>query len=141
MVVQLDAVAADLPAKAVWWVIDTARSFAHRGLQVAVGGATGRERRPGSPGSAEMIGLMAAIVAMLLAFGPVITVRLPILAALAGLGIGFGVLEALSHPVAVPTFEPGDPRGRTRRSRGVTISRSANGPIKVPDSPDETARA
>jgi RND superfamily putative drug exporter len=39
VVVQFDAAAADLPASAVQRVIGTARSLAHPGLQVAVGGA------------------------------------------------------------------------------------------------------
>jgi RND superfamily putative drug exporter len=106
VVVQFDAAAADLPAKAVWRMIDTARSFAHRGLQVAVGGAPVENVVSAAPGSAEMIGLVAAVVVMLLAFGSVVAMGLPILTALAGLGIGFGVLEALSHLVTVPAFGP-----------------------------------
>ena len=43
---------------------------------------------------------------MLFAFGSVIAIGLPILAAVAGVGMGFGVLEVLSHLVTVPTFGP-----------------------------------
>jgi RND superfamily putative drug exporter len=53
-----------------------------------------------------MIGLLAAVVVMLLAFGSVVAMGLPILSALAGVGIGFGILEALSHLLTVPTFGP-----------------------------------
>jgi RND superfamily putative drug exporter len=106
VVVQFDAPAADLPAGAVWRVIDTARSFAHRSLQVAVGGAPVEQVISAAPGSAEMIGLLAAVVVMLLAFGSVVAMGLPILTALAGVGMGFGVLVALSHLVTVPTFGP-----------------------------------
>ena len=103
VVVQFDATAADLPAGAVWRVIGTARSFARPGLQVAVGGAPVEQVVSAAPGSAEMIGLVAAAVVMLLAFGSVVAMGLPILTALAGLGVGFGILMVLSHLVTVPT--------------------------------------
>ena len=106
VVVQFDATAADLPAGAVWRVIDTARGFARPGLQVAVGGAPVEQVVSAAPGSAEMIGLVAAVVIMLLAFGSVVAVGQPILTALAGLGVGFGILVGLSHLVTVPTFGP-----------------------------------
>src|SRR6516225_3571157 len=106
VVVQFDATAADLPARAVWRVIDTARGFARPGLQVAVGGAPVEQVISAAPGPAEMIGLVAAVVIMLLAFGSVVAMGLPILTALAGLGVGFGILMVLSHLVTVPTFGP-----------------------------------
>jgi putative drug exporter of the RND superfamily len=59
-----------------------------------------------TPGSAETIGLLAAIAVILLAFGSVVAMGLPIIAALVGVGLGFGILEALSHLVTVPTFGP-----------------------------------
>ena len=43
---------------------------------------------------------------MLFAFGSVIAMGLPILTAVVGVGMGFGVLEVLSHLVTVPTFGP-----------------------------------
>src|SRR6516162_8401522 len=106
VVVQFDATATSVPAGAVWRVIDTARGFARPGLQVAVGGAPVEQVISAAPGSAEMIGLVAAAVVMLVAFGSVIAMGLPILTALAGLGAGFGILMVLSHLVTVPTFGP-----------------------------------
>ena len=106
VVVQFDAAAADLPASAVWRVIDTARSIARPGLQVAVGGAPVEQVLSAAPGTSEMIGLLAAVVVMLLAFGSVVAMGLPILTAMVGVGMGFGILAALSHLVAVPTFGP-----------------------------------
>ena len=106
VVVQFDAAAADLPASAVRRVIDTASSFARRGLQVAVGGAPVEQVVSAAPGSSETIGLLAAVVVMLLAFGSVVAMGLPILTALLGVGLGFGILEALSHLITVPTFGP-----------------------------------
>jgi RND superfamily putative drug exporter len=106
VVVQFDATAADLPAGAVWRVIDTARGFARPGLRVAVGGAPVEQVVSAAPGSAEAIGILAASVIMLLAFGSVIAMGLPILTALAGMGVGFGILMGLSHLLTVPGYGP-----------------------------------
>jgi RND superfamily putative drug exporter len=106
VVVRFDAAAADLPAGAVRRVIDTADRFARPGLQVAVGGAPVEQVVSAAPGSSEMIGLLAAVVVMLLAFGSVVAMGLPILTALIGVGLGSGILVALSHLITVPTFGP-----------------------------------
>jgi putative drug exporter of the RND superfamily len=106
VVVQFDATAADLPASAVRGVIDTADASAHPGLQVAVGGAPVEQVVSAAPGSSVTIGLLAAVVVMLLAFGSVVAMGLPILTALVGMGMGFGIVAALSHLVTVPTFGP-----------------------------------
>jgi putative drug exporter of the RND superfamily len=106
VVVHFDATAAALPASAVRRVVGTARSFAHPGLQVAAGGAPVEQVVSAAPGSAETIGLAAAIVVLLLAFGSVVAMGLPILTALAGVGMGFAILEVLSHLLTVPTFGP-----------------------------------
>jgi putative drug exporter of the RND superfamily len=106
VVVQFDATATDLPSNAVWRVIDTARAFARPGLQVAVGGPPVEQVVSAAPGSAEMIGVTAAIVIMLLAFGSVVAMGLPILTALAGMGVGFGILTGLSHLLTVPGYAP-----------------------------------
>ena len=72
------------------------------GLQVEGGGDTFTTRRP--PGSTEAIGLIAAIVILLIAFGSVLAMGLPILTALFGIGVGFAVVELLSHATSVPEF-------------------------------------
>ena len=106
VVVQFDAAAADLPANSVLAVIDTADRFGRPGLQVAVGGAPVEQVVSAAPSASEMIGLLAAVVVMLLAFGSVVAMGLPILCAVLGVGAGFGILEALSHLLTVPTFGP-----------------------------------
>ncbi|MGH3222418.1 MAG: MMPL family transporter, partial [Streptosporangiaceae bacterium] len=106
VVVHFDAPATSLPASAVKRLITTAERFARPGLEVALGGPPIEQVVSAAPGSAETIGLLAAIVVMLLAFGSVVAMGLPILAALVGVGLGFGILEALSHLVTVPTFGP-----------------------------------
>jgi putative drug exporter of the RND superfamily len=59
-----------------------------------------------APGSSEGIGVTAAILIMLLAFGSVVAMGLPIITALFGLGIGIALLELVTHLLVVPTFAP-----------------------------------
>ncbi|MCX7619482.1 MAG: MMPL family transporter, partial [Acidimicrobiales bacterium] len=70
-------------------------------LQVELGGFLFQEREP--PGS-EAIGLLAAVVILLVAFGSVLAMGLPITTALFGIGVGFGVVNLLAHLTSVPEF-------------------------------------
>ncbi len=56
------------------------------------------------PGGTEAIGLLAAVVILLIAFGSVLAMGLPILTALFGIGVGFAIVELLSHATSVPEF-------------------------------------
>jgi RND superfamily putative drug exporter len=58
----------------------------------------------GGLGPAELIGILAAIVILLVAFGSLLAMGLPILIALFGIGIGLGFVELLSHVIATPDF-------------------------------------
>ena len=53
-----------------------------------------------------MLGVLAAIVILLLAFGSVIAMGLPIGTALFGLGIGMGIVGLASNAFAIPEFGP-----------------------------------
>ena len=55
-------------------------------------------------GSSEAIGLVAAIFILLIAFGSLLAMGLPILTALFGIGCGFGFVSLLSNVMAVPQF-------------------------------------
>jgi RND superfamily putative drug exporter len=105
-VVQFDTTAVGLPNSAALDVIHTAVGFARPGLQVAVGGAPADNVVSAAPGSSEGIGITAAIVIMLLAFGSVVAMGLPLLIALTGVGLGFGIVDAASHVLTIPDFGP-----------------------------------
>lgn len=104
--IQFDAISAKLPVSAVRAVIDKAQSYAQPGLQVALGGAPIGVVASPSPGPSESIGIGAAIVIMLLAFGSVVAMGLPILTALVGVGAGYGVVALISHLLIDPSFGP-----------------------------------
>jgi putative drug exporter of the RND superfamily len=105
-VVQFDTTSVNLPNPAALGVIHTALGFARPGLQVAVGGAPADNVVSAAPGSSEGIGITAAVVIMLLAFGSVVAMGLPLLIALTGVGLGFGIVDAASHVLTIPDFGP-----------------------------------
>jgi putative drug exporter of the RND superfamily len=104
--VVFDQQAGDLPTAAIKKVVSTAQSFAAPGYHVALGGQAVSLVAGASPGSSEGIGILAAIVIMLLAFGSVVAMGLPIITALFGIAIAFAVLDLLSHVVTTPVFAP-----------------------------------
>jgi putative drug exporter of the RND superfamily len=105
-VVQFNEVSDVLPAPAVHAVINTAQAADHAGFDVQLGGAPISTVAVAAPGPSEGIGITAAMLIMLLAFGSVVAMGLPIITALFGLGIGIGLLELVSRFLVVPTFAP-----------------------------------
>ena len=73
------------------------------GLQVEIGGEYGSFGAQSEDlGSSEMIGLLAAVVILLIAFGSVVAMGLPISTALFGLFTGVGVITIVAAFVNVP---------------------------------------
>ncbi len=76
-------------------------ALADRRVTVELGGQVFAEFEP--PNS-ELVGLAFAIVVLILAFGSVLAMGLPIGVALAGVGIGAGLVTLISHVTTVPEF-------------------------------------
>jgi RND superfamily putative drug exporter len=74
------------------------------GFQVELGGpvASAIEQEP--PGTSEIIGVIAAAIILLIAFGSVVAMGLPILTALMGLVPGFMLATILAAFVDMPSF-------------------------------------
>ena len=71
------------------------------GLNIEIGGGALAEFEP--PES-ELIGIAFAIVILILAFGSVLAMGLPIGVALFGVGIGVGSIQLLSNVITIPSF-------------------------------------
>lgn len=71
------------------------------GLQVEIGGSA---LASVEPPSSELIGLAFAIVVLIVAFGSVLAMGLPIGVALAGVGTGIGLITLLSRVTTMPEF-------------------------------------
>ena len=104
--VQFTTDTADIPTGAVKNVVSAAQAEARPGFEVALGGNPISAAVTAAPGPSEGIGITAALVIMLLAFGSVVAMGLPVITALAGLGIGIALLELLTHLFVVPNFSP-----------------------------------
>ncbi len=72
------------------------------GLRVDLGGRMFQEQ-PGL-GPTELVGVLAAIVILLVVFGSVLAMGLPIVTALFGIGIGLAFVQLVSHTVSTPDF-------------------------------------
>lgn len=71
-------------------------------LQVELSGDV-FQHRP-SFGPAEVVGLIAAIVILLVVFGSLLAMGLPILTSLVGLGIAFALIALLTRIISMPEF-------------------------------------
>jgi RND superfamily putative drug exporter len=85
--------------------VDEAR--AQTGLQVEAGGELHFTYAEASAGARELIGIGAAMVVLLLAFGSVVAMGLPIGIAVFGLGLGFAAIPLLGFVITVPSWTSG----------------------------------
>ncbi len=75
-------------------------------LQVEMGGDLFFNFEETGTDSAELIGLLAALVILLLAFGSIIAAGLPIGIAVFGLGVGVTSMALIDHLVDIPSWAP-----------------------------------
>ncbi|HEX3911311.1 MAG TPA: MMPL family transporter [Solirubrobacteraceae bacterium] len=102
--VVFDEKANNLPKEAAERVVDAARAAGRSGLQVELGGQAIEATEQAGFGISTAVGLLAAIVVLLLTFGSLIAMGLPILTALFGLGTGLGAIALFTHVVDTPNF-------------------------------------
>jgi RND superfamily putative drug exporter len=85
-------------------VISVAQSASSPDLQVELGGQAIEQAEQPALGTATGIGLVAAIVILLVTFGSVVAMGLPIVTALLGLGTGVGLISIGTHVIQMPDF-------------------------------------
>jgi putative drug exporter of the RND superfamily len=102
--VEFDQKANELPKAAIDRVIKAAEAVRSPTLQVELGGQAIKQAEQTSLGFATGVGLLAAVVVLLLSFGSLLAMGLPIVTALFGLGAGLGVIGLGSHVVDMVDF-------------------------------------
>src|SRR5438552_5429906 len=102
--VEFDQRANELPKAAIDRVINAAESVRSPTLPVELGGQAIKQAQQTSLGFATGVGLTAAMIVLLISFGSVLAMGLPIVTALFGLGAGLGVIGLRSHPGAMADF-------------------------------------
>ncbi len=74
------------------------------GMQIEIGGEYASWAAPTDPGTSELVGLLAAMVILLLAFGSLVAMALPIGTAVIGLATGLGLVLVVASFANVPEF-------------------------------------
>src|SRR6516165_7680991 len=105
-VVRFDGTGDAIPDSAIQRVVTRAQAAAAPGLAVQLGGAPVQQTEKPQFGKSEALGILAAVVILLLAFGSVIAMLLPIVTAIVAVAATFGILDVLSHALTVPSFGP-----------------------------------
>lgn len=76
------------------------------GLRIEYGGLTFTFAEQEPPGQGEIVGLIAAMVILLLAFGSLLAMILPIVTALFGIAAALAMLTLSANVISVPFFAP-----------------------------------
>jgi RND superfamily putative drug exporter len=105
-VVRFDGTGDAIPDSAINRVITRAQAAAAPGFAVQLGGTPVQKVEKPQFGRSEALGILAAVVILLLAFGSVIAMLLPIVSAIVAVAATFGILDVLSHALTVPSFGP-----------------------------------
>jgi putative drug exporter of the RND superfamily len=101
---QLDAKARDIPDSAGQEMIKVAERHSSPQLKVRLGGPLIEQSERARPPSSEGIGILAAVIILLIAFGSVLAMVLPIVVALAGIAVGVPIIGLLTHAYPLQNF-------------------------------------
>jgi RND superfamily putative drug exporter len=104
--VTLDDAAFELPISSIEDIADTANDAGGDGLQVEAGGDPVRQVDQQQEGGSEMIGLLAAIVVLLITFGSLVAMSMPIVTAIVALGTALSLVTLGTHVIDTADFAP-----------------------------------
>jgi RND superfamily putative drug exporter len=104
--VQFDAIGSDLPVEQIRRMIREVNAAGGDGLQAELGGSVVQFAEFEEPGGEAAVGFMAAVLILLLAFGSVLAMGLPVFMALTGIGISLALILLSAHVLSVPDFTP-----------------------------------
>ena len=101
--IQFDVQANDVPVNLASDMRSLVKKANTDTLQIELGGSMFTDAT--QPAS-ELIGILAAVVILLIAFGSVLAMGLPIMTALFGIGTGLAIVTILARFTDVPSFAP-----------------------------------
>jgi putative drug exporter of the RND superfamily len=104
--VTFDKQAANLDVKNIQNVVDLAQTARTTGLQVELGGDAVQQLNQPSTLTSELIGIIAAAVVLLLAFGALLAMLLPLVTAVLSLFTALMTIGLLSNAFTIPDFAP-----------------------------------
>jgi putative drug exporter of the RND superfamily len=83
-------------------ILDTAKPFEAAGGNASVGGYVGQQLSKPDTGISDAIGLAAAVIILLFAFGTATAMLMPIVGAVIGLACTLSIIKLLEHVLDVP---------------------------------------
>jgi RND superfamily putative drug exporter len=83
-------------------LLDSAKPFEAAGGNAAIGGYVGNQLSKPATEKSEVIGLIAAVIILLFAFGTATAMMLPIVSAIIGLACALSIIRLLEHVFEVP---------------------------------------
>jgi putative drug exporter of the RND superfamily len=94
----------DLPRGAASKIKSVVQNAARPGpdLEIALGGAMFTSQAP--PGGSEAVGLLAAVIILMIAFGSLLAMVMPLLIAIFSIVIGFGLIALMANLIEIPNF-------------------------------------
>ncbi|MCZ4513250.1 MMPL family transporter [Streptomyces sp. ActVer] len=104
--VTLDDKAEAVPKEDVTAIIDTAKDVEADGLQVELGGDAVRGAEDKGSPTAELAGILAAVIILGLLFGSVVAAAVPLITALFAVGAAVGLIVLASHVFTIADFTP-----------------------------------
>jgi putative drug exporter of the RND superfamily len=104
--VHFNEAAAAIPGSEVKALMNGATAASGAGVSFYLGGDVVDLAETPYGGSSEGIGVMAAAIVLLISFGSVLAMGLPIVTALFGIGSGLSLIALIGHLIPAPSFAP-----------------------------------
>ncbi len=105
-IVTLDGAAFDLPIGSIERIAETINSSGGDGLEVEAGGEPVRQVEQQVGSTTELIGLLAAIIILLITFGSVVAMSMPIVTAIVALGTALSLITLGTHVIDTADWSP-----------------------------------
>ena len=104
--VQFSVTQTSIPASEANALINDARAASGHGVTFSLGGDVVDQAETPYGGSSDGIGIGAAAIVLLIAFGSLLAMGLPIVTAVFGIGSGLALIALLGHIFPAPAFSP-----------------------------------
>jgi uncharacterized membrane protein YdfJ with MMPL/SSD domain len=104
--VQFGVPAAQIPNSEVLALMNDARAASGRGVTFSLGGDVVDLAESPYGGPTDGFGVTAAIIVLLIAFGSLLAMALPLASAIFGIGSGLSLIALLGHQFPAPSFSP-----------------------------------
>lgn len=102
--IRFDVKATKVPKESVERIEDLGDRVDGPGLQIEYGGPVIEQAQSELPGQSTGVALIAAMIILLIAFGSLLAMGLPIITALFGIGIGLALVLLFANFLSVPNF-------------------------------------